>query len=190
MEQKITRRVFLKGAAMGALAVSASALLSGCGGDAPLTASATGLNDFAEVQGVRMTIRKMSYIEDENGTFYLMPDVLIKNNSSANIPLYPEQGSFLLRVNGSTNLTLNKNTMALLKNYEGMNALRSLTLSNGGRQESGFLCGMDTEGKVSKIDYAEVFFYPNPKDTRSYLCCRVNKKELTEAVAAASSAAD
>ena len=41
---------------------------------------------------------------------------------------------------------------------------------------------MPTCGKgsgVSKFDYVQVLFYPNPQDAKTYLCCKIAAKEAS-----------
>ena len=32
---------------------------------------------------------------------------------------------------------------------------------------------------VSKFDYVQVLFYPNPQDAKTYLCCKIAAKEAS-----------
>lgn len=170
MELKFSRRVFLKSAAAAALAVSAAGLTACGSGD--LVANAKGLNDTAELRDIKMTVRSLSY-GDADGTFYLVPEVLINNGSAAGIPIDPANGSFKLRVNGSKDLTIDSESMAFLKKNKSWNAMEKRTL-NRGQQEKGHLCGT---GKDISFDYVQILFFPNPQDNKTYLSCKVYKKE-------------
>ena len=167
MELKFSRRVFLKSAAAAGLAVSAAC------GSGDLVANAKGLNDTAELREIKMTVRSLSYGYASDGTFYLVPEVLINNGSAAGIPIDPANGSFKLRVNGSKDLTMDSGTMAFLKKNKGWNAMEKRTL-NRGQQEKGHLCGT---GKDISFDYVQILFFPNPQDNKTYLSCKVYKKE-------------
>ena len=123
MELKFSRRVFLKSAAAAALAVSAAGLTACGSGD--LVANAKGLNDTAELREIKMTVRSLSYGYASDGTFYLVPEVLINNGSAAGIPIDPANGSFKLRVNGSKDLTMDSGTMAFLKKNKSWNAMNA-----------------------------------------------------------------
>lgn len=172
MELKFSRRVFLKSAAAAALAVSAAGLTACGSGD--LVANAKGLNDTAELREIKMTVRSLSYgYDSDGGTFYLVPEVLINNGSAAGIPIDPANGSFKLRVNGSKDLTMDSGTMAFLKKNKGWNAMEKRTL-NRGQYEKGHLCGT---GKDISFDYVQILFFPNPQDNKTYLSCKVYKKE-------------
>ena len=163
MELKFSRRVFLKSAAAAALAVSAAGLTACGSGD--LVANAKGLNDTAELREIKMTVRSLSYGYASDGTFYLVPEVLINNGSAAGIPIDPANGSFKLRVNGSKDLTIDSGTMAFLKKNKSWNAMEKRTLN---------LCGT---GKDISFDYVQILFFPNPQDNKTYLSCKVYKKE-------------
>lgn len=170
MELKFSRRVFLKSAAAAALAVSAAGLTACGSGD--LVANAKGLNDTAELRDIKMTVRSLSY-GSSDGTFYLVPEVLINNGSAAGIPIDPANGSFKLRVNGSKDLTMDSESMAFLKKNKSWNAMEKRTL-NRGQYEKGHLCGT---GKDISFDYVQILFFPNPQDNKTYLSCKVYKKE-------------
>ncbi len=171
MELKFSRRVFLKSAAAAALAVSAAGLTACGSGD--LVANANGLNDTAELREIKMTVRSLSYGYASDGTFYLVPEVLINNGTAAGIPIDPANGSFKLRVNGSKDLTMDSGTMAFLKKNKSWNAMEKRTL-NRGQYEKGHLCGT---GKDISFDYVQILFFPNPQDNKTYLSCKVYKKE-------------
>ena len=100
---ELTRRGFLKSVGAATLAVAAVGLLGGCEGG-EMVGNANGLNDTAELKGIKMTVRSLAYASYSDGTFYLVPEVLINNGSAAGIPLNPTGGSFKLRVNGSEEL--------------------------------------------------------------------------------------
>ena len=99
--------------------------------------------------------------------------MLINNGSAAGIPIDPANGSFKLRVNGSKDLTIDSGTMAFLKKNKSWNAMEKRTL-NRGQQEKGHLCGT---GKDISFDYVQILFFPNPQDNKTYLSCKVYKKE-------------
>ena len=171
---ELTRRGFLKSVGAATLAVAAVGLLGGCEGG-ELVGNANGLNDTAELKGIKMTVRSLAYASYSDGTFYLVPEVLINNGSAAGIPLNPTGGSFKLRVNGSEELDINSDTMAILNKNSKLNALDTRTL-NRGQYAKGHLCGKGSG--VSKFDYVQVLFYPNPQDAKPDQ--RPSKPELCE----------
>lgn len=57
-----------------------------------------------------------------------------------------------------------------------LNALDTRTL-NRGQYAKGHLCGKGSG--VSKFDYVQVLFYPNPQDAKTYLCCKIAAKEAS-----------
>lgn len=171
---EMTRRNFIKTAAAAALAVSLSGLTA-CG-SGELVATANGLNDTAELKGIKMTVRKLAYANRSDGSYYIMPEVLINNGSAAGIPLNPTGGSFKLRINGSKDLTIDSGTMAVLKKGEEMSPIATRTL-NRGQYEKGYLCGKGTG--VTKFDYVQVLFFPNPQDSSTYLSCKIYAKEAS-----------
>ena len=63
--------------------------------------------------------------------------------------------------------------MAFLKKNKSWNAMEKRTL-NRGQQEGGHLCGT---GKDISFDYVQILFFPNPQDNKTYLSCKVYKKE-------------
>lgn len=85
---ELTRRGFLKSVGAATLAVAAVGLLGGCEGG-EMVGNANGLNDTAELKGIKMTVRSLAYASYSDGTFYLVPEVLINNGSAAGIPLNP-----------------------------------------------------------------------------------------------------
>lgn len=127
---ELTRRGFLKSVGAATLAVAAVGLLGGCEGG-EMVGNANGLNDTAELKGIKMTVRSLAYASYSDGTFYLVPEVLINNGSAAGIPLNPTGGSFKLRVNGSEELDINSDTMAILDKNSKLNALDTRTLNRG-----------------------------------------------------------
>ena len=172
---ELTRRGFLKSVGAATLAVAAVGLLGGCEGG-EMVGNAIGLNDTAELKGIKMTVRSLAYASYSDGTFYLVPEVLINNGSAAGIPLNPTGGSFKLRVTGSKELDINSDTMAILDKNSKLNALETRTL-NRGQYAKGHLCGKGSG--VSKFDYVQVLFYPNPQDAKTYLCCKIAAKEAS-----------
>ena len=48
---------------------------------------------------------------------------------------------------------------------------------NRGQYAKGHLCGKGSG--VSKFDYVQVLFYPNPQDAKTYLCCKIAAKEAS-----------
>mgnify|MGYP002273773120 CR=1 FL=1 len=79
---ELTRRGFLKSVGAATLAVAAVGLLGGCEGG-EMVGNANGLNDTAELKGIKMTVRSLAYASYSDGTFYLVPEVLINNGSAA-----------------------------------------------------------------------------------------------------------
>lgn len=171
--ENISRRNFMKGVGAVALVTAATGLLSGCGDDG-LIVDANGLNDTAELKGVKMTVRRLSYAAYNDGTYYFVPEVLINNNSAAGIPLKPAGGSFELWLNGSTKLNISDETMARLDSSKDFTRMDSRTLSRG-QYEKGSLCGKGTG--VSSFNYLYVIFYPNPEDQKTALRCKISAKE-------------
>lgn len=159
MEQTFSRRGFLKGAAAAALAVSAMGL-TGCSTDAGAEPStAVILGDYK----VDLDLKRS--VLGKNG-----------DGSATGIPLNPTGGSFKLRVNGSEELDINSDTMAILNKNSKLNALDTRTL-NRGQYAKGHLCGKGSG--VSKFNYVQVLFYPNPQDAKTYLCCKIAAKEAS-----------
>ena len=159
---ELTRRGFLKSVGAATLAVAAVGLLGGCEGG-EMVGNANGLNDTAELKGIKMTVRSLAYASYSDG-------------SAAGIPLNPTGGSFKLRVNGSEELDINSDTMAILDKNSKLNALETRTL-NRGQYAKGHLCGKGSG--VSKFNYVQVLFYPNPQDAKTYLCCKIAAKEAS-----------
>lgn len=143
---ELTRRGFLKSVGAATLAVAAVGLLGGCEGG-EMVGNANGLNDTAELKGIKMTVRSLAYASYSDGTFYLVPEVLI-----------------------------NSDTMAILNKNSKLNALDTRTL-NRGQYAKGHLCGKGSG--VSKFNYVQVLFYPNPQDAKTYLCCKIAAKEAS-----------
>ena len=170
---ELTRRGFLKSVGAATLAVAAVGLLGGCEGG-EMVGNANGLNDTAELKGIKMTVRSLAYASYSDGTFYLVPEVLINNNSAAGIPLKPAGGSFELWLNGSTKLNISDETMARLDSSKDFTRMDSRTLSRG-QYEKGSLCGKGTG--VSSFNYLYVIFYPNPEDQKTALRCKIYAKE-------------
>ena len=79
-------------------------------------------------------------------------------------------------MNGSEELDINSDTMAILNKNSKLNALDTRTL-NRGQYAKGHLCGKGSG--VSKFDYVQVLFYPNPQDAKTYLCCKIAAKEAS-----------
>lgn len=177
---EMTRREFMKSVGAASLAVAAAGLLSGCsGGD--VIASANGINDVANMDQIKMTVRSLSYGYDSNGTLYVVPEVLLNNGTAAGIPVAPENGSFRLSVNGTLDMNINEETMAFLKKNKSWNAVDSRTL-NRGQYEQGHLCG--TLQNAPAFNYVYVIFYPNPYDTKTYLRCKISKSEANSIIVA------
>ncbi len=171
--ENISRRNFMKGVGALAVATAATGLLGGCG-DGSLIADATGLNDTAELKGVKMTVRKLSYASYSDGTYYFVPEVLVSNNGATAVPLDPAGGSFDIYLNGSSKLNISKDTMARLDNSMDVTKMDTRTLSRG-QQEKGCICAKGTG--VSTFNYIYVVFYPNPADTKTILRCKILAKE-------------
>ena len=57
---ELTRRGFLKSVGAATLAVAAVGLLGGCEGG-EMVGNANGLNDTAELKGIKMTVRSLAY---------------------------------------------------------------------------------------------------------------------------------
>ena len=173
MMENISRRNFMKGVGAMALATAATGLLGGCG-DSSLIVNVSGLNEVAELKGVKMTVRKLSYGAYADGTYYFVPEVLVSNSGATGVPVKPTEGSFEIWLNGSNRLTINAETMARLDNSKDLTKMSTRTLSRG-QQEKGCLCAKG-EG-VSSFDYVYVIFYPNPDDKLTALRCRISSKD-------------
>ncbi len=171
--ENISRRNFMKGVGAVALATAATGLLGGCS-DGSLVVDANGLNDTAEMKGVKMTVRKLYYAAYGDGTYYFVPEVLVSNSGATAVPVDPTGGSFAIYLNGSTKLDISKTTMARLDNSVEMSPMESRTLSRS-QQEKGCLCAKGTG--VSGFNYIWVIFYPNPDDTKTALRCKIPYKE-------------
>lgn len=169
--ENISRRNFMKGVGTVALAAAATGLLGGCS-DGSVVVTADGLNNDAEYKGIKLTVREVLYAWDvKGGSFYVVPKVVVQNNSAAGIPVDPANGSFEILVNGSSKLTVNSDTMAELKTLSG---ITTRTLSRGGTSV-GYICG--TGSKVATVNYAYITYYPNPADTKTCLRCKIPQNQ-------------
>lgn len=177
---EMTRRNFIKSVGAASLAVAVAGLLGGCS-EKDVVADARGLDDTANLEGIKMTVRSLSYGYDGSGTLYVVPEVLLNNGTAAGVPVSPEGGSFRLLVNGSQELNINQDTMAFLKRNKSWNSVESRTL-NRGQYEKGHLCGSLQNGP--DFNYVQVIFYPNPYDTKTYLRCRIDKSEANSIIVA------
>lgn len=171
---ELTRRGFLKSVGAATLAVAAVGLLGGCEGG-EMVGNANGLNDTAELKGIKMTVRSLAYASYSDGTFYLVPEVLINNGSAAGIPLNPTGGSFKLRVNGSEELDINSDTMAILNKNSKLNALDTRTL-NRGQYAKGHLCGKGSG--VSKFNYGRCCSIRTRRTPRPTCAARSQPRKL------------
>ncbi len=171
--ENISRRNFMKGVGAVALATAATGLLSGCG-DGGLIVDANGLNDTANLKGVKMTVRKLCYATDSDGNYYIIPEVLIRNETPAKLLLDPTGGSFEIRLNGSTPLNITEESMARLNNSNDMSKLEKQTLKRD-QQDKGWICA---KGNVStRFDYVYIIYYPNPDDQKTALRCKVASRD-------------
>ncbi len=171
--ENISRRNFMKGVGAVALATAATGLLSGCG-DNSVIADASGLNDTANLKGVKMTVRKLCYATDSDGNYYIIPEVLIRNETPASLPVDPTGGSFEVRLNGSTLLNITDESMARLNNSSDMSKLGKQTLSRN-QQDKGWICA---KGNVStQFNYVYIIYYPNPNDQKTALRCKIASKD-------------
>lgn len=175
MELNMNRRTFLKTAGAASLAVAASSLLGGCSGG-ELVETGTGLNNTIDLRGVQMTVRSLAYVNYSSGVFYMLPEIQIRNETAAGIPVKPTGGSFKLLVNGTNELTIDADTMAILDKNRDLTAMKSRTLSRG-QSERGYLCAKGSG--VSKFSYVQIIYYPNPSDAKTYLSCRVYAREAS-----------
>lgn len=171
--ENISRRNFMKGVGAMALATAATGLLGGCG-DNSLIVNVNGLNEVAEMKGVRMTVRKLSYTAYSDGTYYFVPEVLVSNSGATGVPVKPTGGSFEVWLNGSSRLEITSESMARLDNSKEFTKMDTRTLSRG-QQEKGCLCAKGTG--VSSFDYVYVVFYPNPDDKLTALRCKIAYRE-------------
>lgn len=171
--ENISRRNFMKGVGALAVATAATGLLGGCS-DGSLIVDATGLNNAAEMKGIKMTVRRLAYAAYGDGTYYFVPEVLISNSGATGVPLDPENGSFEVWLNGKTKLNISKETMARLDSSTDFNKMDTRTLSRN-QQEKGCLCAKGTG--VSSFNYVYVVFYPNPSDAKTALRCKILYKE-------------
>lgn len=174
MMENISRRSFMKGVGAMALATAASGLLGGCS-DGSMYVDATGLNEVAEMKGVRMTVRKMSYTQYEGGSYYFVPEVLISNSGATGVPVKPTGGSFEVWLNGSSRLEITTESMARLDNGKEFIKMETRTLSRG-QQEKGCLCAKGSS--AASLNYVYVIFYPNPDDKLTALRCKIYAKDI------------
>lgn len=169
--ENISRRNFMKGVGAMAVATAATGLLGGCS-DGSLIADATGLDETANLKGVKMTVREVLYGTDmSTGTIYILPKVVIQNSGAGGIPVDPANGSFKVIVNGNQEMVLNANTMAELKT---MSPITKDTL-NRGMSRSGYLCSKGTN--IGTPKYVYVVFYPNPADSKTALRCKILRNQ-------------
>lgn len=165
--ENISRRNFMKGVGALAVATAATGLLGGCS-DGSLIADATGINNAAEIRGVKMTVRQVLYGNDmSSGTIYVIPKVVIQNNGAGPIPVDPANGSFKVIINGNQEMVLNANTMAELKT---MSPITKATLKRD-ESRSGYLCSKATN--VGTPKYVYIVYYPYPEDTKTALRCKI-----------------
>lgn len=171
--ENISRRTFMKGVGAVALATAATGLLSGCGDDG-LIVDANGLNDTANLKGVKMTVRKLCYATDSDGNYYIIPEVLIRNETPAKLLLDPAGGSFDVRLNGTTPLNITEESMARLNNSNDMSKLEKQTLKRD-QQDKGWICA---KGNVStQFNYVYIIYYPNPDDQKTALRCKISSRD-------------
>lgn len=171
--ENISRRNFMKGVGAVALATAATGLLSGCG-DGGLIVDANGLNDTANLKGVKMTVRKLCYATDSDGNYYIIPEVLIRNETPAKLLLDPAGGSFEVRLNGTTPLNITEESMARLNNSNDMSKLEKQTLKRD-QQDKGWICA---KGNVStQFNYVYIIYYPNPDDQKTALRCKIASRD-------------
>ncbi len=171
--ENISRRNFMKGVGAVALATAATGLLGGCG-DGSMIADASGLDETANLKGLKMTIRKLCYTTDNDGNYYILPQVLIRNETPFSVPVNPTGGSFEIRLNGTTPLSITEETMTRLNNSMDMSKLSAADLSRN-EQVKGWLCA---KGNVStQFNYVYVIFYPNANDTKTALRCKISSRD-------------
>lgn len=171
--ENISRRNFMKGVGAVALATAATGLLSGCG-DNGLIVDANGLNDTANLKGVKMTVRKLCYATDSAENYYIIPEILIRNETPTSLPVYPTGGSFEVRLNGSTLLNITDESMARLNNSSDMSKLEKQSLARN-QQDKGWICA---KGNVStRFDYVHIIYYPNPDDKKTALRCKISSRD-------------
>lgn len=171
--ENISRRNFMKGVGALAVATAATGLLGGCS-DGGLVANATGIGNDVELKGIKMTIRRLAYGAYADGTYYFVPEILIRNNGAASVPLDPENGSFEIWLNGKTKLNISKETMARLDSSTDYHKMDARKLSYG-QQEKGCICAKGTG--VSTFNYVYIVFYPNPEDQKTVMRCKILEKE-------------
>ena len=166
----------MKGVGAMATAAAATGLLGGCGATGDVYDDANGLNSVAQLKGIKMTVRSLSYANYSDGTYYIAPEVLIKNDSAAGVPLNPTGGSFEVYINGTNKLDITADSMARLKKSNSMNAIEARTLSRG-QQEKGYICAKGSN--ATKFNYVYVIFYPNANDKHTYLRCKIDANKAT-----------
>lgn len=89
---ELTRRGFLKSVGAATLAVAAVGLLGGCEGG-EMVGNANGLNDTAELKGIKMTVRSLAYASYSDGTFYLVPEVAHQQRQRGRDPAEPHRAA-------------------------------------------------------------------------------------------------
>lgn len=174
---ELTRREFMKTTGAAVLAVAATGLLGGCG-DTVISGTAEGLKSTAVLREIKMQVKSLSY-GASNGVYYFMPEVRIYNGTAVGLELKPANGSFAIRLNGTTELTVNAESMkklstTTLEDGTTMKAVGTRTL-NRGLYETGYICGKGTG--AAKFKYVDVIFYPTASDKKAYLSCRINANE-------------
>lgn len=171
---KLTRRDFLKSAAVTALAVSMSGMLTSCD-DGELVGAATGLNKTAELSNIRMTVRELGVVaETGSKTCYLVPKLVIRNEGALAVAVDPAKGSFKVVVDGKTDLTVDASTMKKVTDSSKLTPVLSQSLKHG-NQASGSICAMGKD--LVDWKYADVIFYPSIDDKKTYLRCRIYKND-------------
>ena len=176
MENKIDRRGFLKGAGTVALAAAATTLLGGCT-DETYSVSVVGLNKTAVLSDIRMTVRKVYAVWDMiNKSYYVMPQVVIRNDGAMSISVEPVDGNFAL-VRDGVELTCDKAAQnTITESTTKVAPLMMPVTLNHGNQTSGFICGRGS----TKLNGGplSVIFYPNPNVTTTYLVCRIPEQDI------------
>lgn len=176
MEQNISRRNFMKGTAAVALATATSGLLGGCA-SSDLVGDAVGLGKAAELSNISMTVNAIySYSDRSTNKFYIVPKVTIRNEGAAAVAVKPVSGNFRIIVNGSTELTCDKDAASILEDFNGVTAMVSSSI-NRGQKAQGCLCGSGPRGTA--LDYVTIIFYPNEADRHTYLRCKITETPQT-----------
>ena len=174
MADKMTRRTFMKGAAVMA-AVSLSGMLAGCGESTDLYADASGVNNWADLQGIKMRVTSVGYISYNDGSFYIVPKIEIRNDGVLSVQINPTKGSFKVLLDRKAELVPDSASMKAIENSKDLKPIATQNVARGSKA-SGCIC---VKGKsVSTFDRLQIIYYPMASDKTTYLRCTINANEV------------